>query len=148
VPTLPNQDVDSIAVVPNATGDPTRSVGMISGPLSTEVLTDALDFFGWSSLMPVARAVQLRSSYARNGVGFRYPGVDLDLGEEPFHDVNVYNPVGETFVTVPAYERLMARYFRALERGAHTTNDPVTREPWWPEFVSVTQEIERRAAEG
>jgi hypothetical protein len=45
---------------------------------------------------------------------------------------------------VPAFERLMAHYFRALITGAETHHDPVVREPWWPEFVQATDIIEAR----
>jgi hypothetical protein len=62
---------------------------------------------------------------------------------EPLSDDLVHS-----IVSVPAFERLAARYFRALVDGAQAIDDPVTRQPWWPEFVAATEEIEHRVRSG
>jgi hypothetical protein len=145
---LPDEIVDAILVEPTRTQDPIRSIGRIVGPREAIVPVTTFDAFGWRSLMYLAGGVRDREGIAKDDAGFRYPGDELDPGEEPFDDVDVYNPMGEVFVSVPAFERLAARYFRALVDGAEATDDPVTRQPWWPEFVAATEEIERRVSAG
>jgi hypothetical protein len=47
------------------------------------------------------------------------------------------------WIDLDAFERLAARYFRALVTGAQRIDDPVSRQPWWPDFVAAIEEIER-----
>ncbi len=142
---VPDADIDDIRIAATPSNSPTRSIGGLAGPPSTDIVTDVLDAFGWSSLLSLVRAVQLRSSVDKDGVGFRYPTDELDPDEEPFHSVRVYNPIDEVSVAVPAFDRLMGRYLRTLVAGAQATHDQVLDEPWWPGFVDLTEEIERRA---
>jgi len=143
---LPDDIVDAIRTEPVHTGDPFRTVGRISGPHEALVPVTMFDVFGWRNMLYLANGVRHRSSIGKDDAGFRYPGYDLDPGEEPFDDVDVYNPMGEVFVSIPAFERLAARYFRALIDGAQRIDDPVVRQPWWLEFVAATEEIEGRVA--
>jgi hypothetical protein len=94
----------------------------------------------------LAGGVRDRIGIGQDDPGFRYPGDELHPGEESFEDVNMYNPVGEASVGVEALERLAAGYFRALVEGVARFDDQVSRDPWWPEFVAATAEIERRVA--
>jgi hypothetical protein len=106
------------------------------------------DVFGGRDLLYLANGVRHRRGIGKDDSGFRYPGDELEPGEEPFENVDVYNPLGEAFVSVPAFERLAARYCRAIVEGARAIDDPVTRQPWWPEFVAATEEIEGRVSSG
>ncbi|MEA2672664.1 MAG: hypothetical protein QOG45_2884 [Chloroflexota bacterium] len=145
---LPDDVVDAILAEPVTTQDPIRSVGRITGPHEALVPITTFDVFGWRDLLYLANGVRHRRGIGKDDSGFRYPGDELDPGEEPFEDVDVYNPIGEVFVSMPAFERLAARYFRALVDGAARIHDPVTRQPWWPEFVAATEEIEGRVSSG
>lgn len=124
----------------------TRTIGRVTGPPELVALTTALDFFNWRRLPLVAEAVRDRQGINIDDIGFRYPGEDLDPGEEPFEEVEVFGPLGSVFVSVSGFERLMARYFRTLQTGAEAARDPVIEEPWWTRFVEMTEEIERRAS--
>jgi len=143
---LSDQVIDAIRTEPVAVNKFDRSVGLITGPDDAVVPVTTFEVLGWRDVPAFANGVRRRSSIGIDDAGFRYPGSDLDPGEEPFDDVDVYNPVGEVFVSVPAFERLAARYFRALIEGAQRIDDPVLRQPWWPEFVAATEEIEGRVA--
>src|SRR5262245_58060912 len=81
-----------------------------------------------------------------NGTGFRFPE-DQDPDEEPFEGVEVSNPLGEVYVSRPAFERLIARYLRANITGAEENGLPVVNEPWWGELKAKTAELEARIAE-
>ncbi len=143
---IPDEVVDAITTEPVPVERIVRSIGRICGPREAQVPVGVFDVFGWRHLMYLANGVRHRRGIGKDGSGFRYPGDELDPGEEPFEDVDVYNPIGEVFVSVPAFERLAARYFRALVDGAGAVGDPVTREPWWAAFVAATEEIEARVS--
>jgi hypothetical protein len=145
---LPDEVVEAIVTEPVRIERFDRSVGRITGPREAKIPIGVLNVFGWRDLLYLAGGVRDRSGIAKDDAGFRYPGEELDPGEEPFDDVDVYNPIGEVFVSVPAFERLAARYFRALVDGAQAIDDPVTHQAWWPEFVAATEEIEERASKG
>jgi hypothetical protein len=143
---LPDELVDSIVVESAATGRPARGVGIVTGPAAAGPVTITLKAFGWGDIPDAARAVTLGVGMSADDAGFRYPGEDLDPDEEPSDGVQVHNPLGEATVSVPAFERLMLRYFRALITGAERLHDSVIEEPWWPEFVAATEEIEGRVS--
>jgi hypothetical protein len=143
---LPDEVVDAIHTEPVCVDRFTRSVGIITGPDEALVPITTFNVLGWRDVPSFANGVRNRSSIGIDDAGYRYPGSDLDPGEEPFDDVDVYNPMGEVFVSVLAFERLAARYFRALIDGARKMGDPVLNQSWWPEFVGATEEIERRVA--
>jgi hypothetical protein len=145
---LKDELVDSIVIHPGKSEKPLHSAGEILGPRELKVLMSSLDFFSWSQMPYVAAGVLDREGIGINGTGFRYPTDELDPGEEPLEGVEVYNPLGEIQVTIPAFERLMARYFRALIMGAEEHNAAVTQQSWWPEFVRTTEKIEQRVVSG
>jgi hypothetical protein len=102
-----------------------------------------LKAFPWVALPNAARGVSRGVGMDMDDAGFSYPG-DLAPDEEPIDGVLVYNPLGEAAVGIPAFERLMRCYFRVLITGAERLHDSVVEEPWWPEFVTLTEELERR----
>jgi hypothetical protein len=138
-------DVDSISIKQATTGRPYHPSIEISGPAHLAVLTDTLDYFTWSMLPYVIGGLSDRSACGIDGTGFRYPG-ELDPGEEPFEGVNVYNPLGELYVSIPAFERLMSRYLGALIKVAEEREPSVMQQPWWPDLVSTGEELTRRLA--
>ena len=142
---LPDDVVDSIVVGPVASGRRARSVGVVSGPPAAGPVTITLKAFPWVALPNAARGVSRGVGMDMDDAGFSYPG-DLAPDEEPVDGVLVYNPLGEATVSIPAFERLMLRYFRALITGAERLHDSVVEEPWWPEFVAATEEIEGRVS--
>jgi hypothetical protein len=141
---IPDELVDGLSIVPAKTDRPARAIGVIEGPDELRVLKSLLDFPSWSEMMYVASGVRDREGIGADGTGFRYPTDELDPGEEPLEGMDVYSPLGEVQVSVPAFERLMARYFRALITGAERHRDPVIRASWWPDFVKATVQIEDR----
>jgi hypothetical protein len=141
--------VDAISVEPAPVPHKLfRSVGRILGPEAALPVITTLESLGWDSLMDAAGGVLDREGIGENGVGFRYPNDALNWGEEPGDGVEVYNPLWEVVVSVQAFERLMARFFRALITGAESTADAVTGASWWPDFVTMTERIEERTASG
>lgn len=142
---LPDELLDSIVVEPVASGHRDRSVGVITGPAAAWPVTVTLKAFPWVAQPNAARGVARGVGMEMDDAGFSYPG-DLDPDEEPVNGVLVYNPLGRATVSVAAFERLMLRYFRALIAGAERFHDSVIREPWWPEFVAATEEIEARVS--
>jgi len=143
---LADDIIDSIVIEPVASGLLGRSVGIVRGPATAGPVIITLKAFGWEAMPYAARAVTRGVGMSYDDAGFRYPGEDLDPGEEPFDGVQVHNPLGEATVSIPAFERLMLRYFRALITGAERLHDSVVEEAWWPEFVTLTNEWERRLA--
>jgi hypothetical protein len=61
----------------------------------------------------------MRQRTVKRGRGGRLvPHRRTRAGEEPFDGVEVHNPIFEVIVSEHAFDRLMARFFRALHRGA------------------------------
>ncbi len=146
-PALADNVVDAISIDPAAAPHRViRSVGVVTGPDAALPVITTLESFGWDSLLYAAEGVRDREGIGENGVGFRYPDDALNWGEEPGEGVEVYNPLWEVTVSVDAFERLMARFFRSLIAGAEAAGDPVVREPWWPELSAIAAKIEQRAA--
>ena len=120
---------------------------------SQELITiySSLNFFSMSEMNYVASAVLDREGIGTDGTGFRYPTDELDPGEEPLQGVEIYNPsFGEAQLSIPAFEKLMARYFRAVIEETQKQvkekkpEDDPTKKPWWSEFVSATEQIKQR----
>jgi len=141
---VPDAVMDAVVAEPLRVDRSDRSVGRLTGPREARIPIGVFKVFGWRDLLYLAGGVRDQMGIDLDDAGFRYPGDELDPGEEPFDDVEVYNPIGEVFVTIPAFERLAARYFRALVDGVASSQDPVAYQPCWPEFVAATEEIERR----
>jgi hypothetical protein len=106
-------------------------------------VADPVTTADWSSVVLIARAVAERTGAGWDGGTLRYPVEDvLDAGEEPFEGVHVHSPLGDVLVGVAAFERLMARYLRAvLSAGASAKAGD---EPWWTEVRSSLMRIEAR----
>jgi hypothetical protein len=144
---LPDEVVDAISVEPDTVPHKLiRGVGRITGPEAALPVITTLESLGWADLMYAAEGVQDRQGIDTNDVGFWYPNDALDWGDDPFDGVEVHNPLWEILVTMPAFERLMARFFRALIVGAERSSDSVTGEPWWPRFTDIIEMIERRVS--
>ena len=115
------------------------------------VVAGTLNFFGLNKINYVASAVLDREGVGINEIGFRYPTDELDPEEEPLQGVEIYNfSFGEIQLSVPAFEKLMARYFRAVieetqkQVAIEKPEDNPTKESWWSEFVNATEQIEQR----
>jgi len=93
----------------------------------------------------VAEGVRDHEGIGIDGTGFRFPA-DLDPWEEPLDGVEVYCPLGDVLVSLPAFERLMARFLHAIVASVTGTQAPAAREPWWPAFMAIAGQIEQRAA--
>ena len=98
--------------------------------------------------MHIAQAVRDEENIGINGSGFRYAHNELDPDEEPFEGVEIYDPLGELYVTQAAFDGLMNRYFSALRDGATKQQAPVVQQPWWPDFLQIAQQVEKRVANG
>ena len=116
-----------------------------------KVISSSLNFFSMSEINYVASGVLDQEGIDVNGTGFRYPTDELDPGEEPLQGVEIYNPsFGEAQLNISAFEKLMARYFRAVitetekQVAIQKPEDDVTKKPWWSEFVKATEQIEQR----
>lgn len=115
------------------------------------IIAGSLNFFGLNKIDVVSSAVLDREGIGINEIGFRYPTDELDPGEEPLQGVEIYNfSFGEIQLSIYAFEKLMARYFRAVieetERqvAIQKPEDDPTKKSWWSEFVGATEQIEQR----
>jgi hypothetical protein len=115
-----------------------------------EVPSVVSDFLSQSSHMLKlgAESVRERVGASSNETGFRYDTDDLWPDMEPFTGVQIYTPLAEAQMSRAAFKRLMARYFRAVVTSATTHDDPITREPWWPQLVKDIAAIEERVQQG
>jgi hypothetical protein len=57
----------------------------------------------------------------------------------------VHNPIFEVIVSEHAFDRLMARFFRALVLGAERAKGPVIAQDWWRNSVTIVEHVESRA---
>lgn len=140
---IADESVDSINVVPTEAEKSSRLIE-IKGASELLVLTSTLGFFNESEMGYVASGVLARQGIGTNGTGFRYPTDELEPEEDPLEGVEVYNPLGEIQVSIPAFERLMSRYFRAFISEAEKRKLPIVDKPGWTEFVSAIEKIEKR----
>lgn len=139
-----DRSVDDVVIEPLDAPDSLSLTGPIQGPRELLALTSALQSLAWpNNLMYVAMGVRDHEGIGIDGTGFRYPA-DLDPWEERFDGVEVYSPLGDVYVSLPAFERLMARFLHAVIVGSTRTQAPVVRESWWPEFVAAVEQIEQR----
>ncbi|MBW4448469.1 MAG: hypothetical protein KME38_16780 [Spirirestis rafaelensis WJT71-NPBG6] len=136
--------VDSISLGTPSSVSSLKLITQISEPKELLILTSSLNFFSWSDLLYVASGVRDQEGVGIDGTGFRYPTDELDPGEEPLEGVEVYNPLGEVQMSIPAFERLMLRYFRTIMSEAEKHNHPIVEQSWWKEFVVITEKIEQR----
>ncbi|HEX4706026.1 MAG TPA: hypothetical protein VH352_28170 [Pseudonocardiaceae bacterium] len=140
---IPDARVDALEIRPGSgQGRLVETVG--DGSEGHMLLVSTLVAFPTSLAYYVASGVADREGIGKDESGFRYPTDELDPGEEPFDDVDVYNPLGAVFVSIPAFERLMARYLRCLATVATATHDAVIDAPWWPDFLGAVDIIEAR----
>ncbi|MEB3294602.1 MAG: hypothetical protein VKJ24_15710 [Synechococcales bacterium] len=121
-----------------------KVVTQISEPKELLILTSSLSFFSLSDLLYIASGVRDQEGIGIDGTGFRYPTDELDPDEEPLEGVQVYNPLGEVQISIPAFERLMLRYFSTLISEAEQHHNPVVDQHWWNDFVRMTKIIEQR----
>ena len=128
-------------------GHRSLTIGFPTGPRAVEPLLAVLS--RCSSLWREARrAAEGAVERTRSGVddfGFVYLS-DLDPCEEPFVGVSVDAFRDEILVSLPAFEEVMARFFRALISGAEKLGDSARSEAWWPELVRLTEKLEARVA--
>lgn len=91
----------------------------------TELVPQVLGSAEWDYAPVVARAVEQRAGTGYNDNGIRYPvESEMDPDEPPFEGVHVYNPVAETYVARDAFERLVARWLRAVAVAAERRKHP------------------------
>lgn len=105
------------------------------------------DFFSrtqWSTLMYIAQAVRDEENMGINGSGFRYAHNELDPDEEPFEGVEIYDPLGELYLTPAAFDRLMNRFFSALRDGAIKQQAQIVQQSWWRNFIKNAKYVEKR----
>ncbi|MEA2670303.1 MAG: hypothetical protein QOG45_523 [Chloroflexota bacterium] len=137
--------VDAISVEP--TGVPqngVRPIGRVSGPEEALPIIFTLDAIGWTELLYTANGVRDRKASDWDDVGFNYPSDISEPDEEPFDGVEVHNPIFEVIVSEKAFDRLMARFFRVLVIGAGAARDPVITTDWWPSFLTIVKDLEKR----
>ncbi len=139
-----DQSIDSIKISPTDSTEALRLL-QIQGSPELLVLTSALNFFNQSEMGQIASAILNREGIGIDGTGFRYP-TDVEPGEEPLEGVEIYNPLGEIQVSIPAFERLMARYLRTLITEAKIVGF-IAKQTFWTEFVSMAEKIEQRVLE-
>ena len=115
------------------------------------IIAGTLNFFGLNKIDVVSSAVLDREGIGINEIGFRYPTDELDPGEEPLQGVEIYNfSFGEIQLSISAFKKLMARYFRAVitetekQVAIQKPEDDPTKKPWWSKFVRATEQIEQR----
>ncbi|HEU4326159.1 MAG TPA: hypothetical protein VFS21_23665 [Roseiflexaceae bacterium] len=94
----------------------------------------------WSSLPSIARSASGQSDSGVNGSGFRF-GQELDPGEEPFEGVELYDPLDQIYISRPAFNRLMLRFFEMIIRGATEHGHPLLQELRWPEFLAHAETL-------
>ena len=141
---VPDETLRAISFDDPPRGD-SLTIGRPRGPLAARPLFGLLYCFSWRDVRRTAECAVERTGLGYNDSGFRYPS-DLDPCEESFEGVNVYDPLDDILVSLPAFEEVMSRFFRALIAGAEKHGDPVRSEPWWPEFVRLAEELAARVA--
>ena len=95
---------------------------------ATMLVRSALWIFTPTLLRYLAGGLLAREGIQVDEVGIRYPGDELDDGEEPFEGVKLVSPMGEVLMSLDALERLMARYLTTYIAWLDQTQDPVTKQ--------------------
>ncbi|WP_163512626.1 hypothetical protein [Fodinicola acaciae] len=140
---LPDSVLDAIACEPVRTR-PARLFCAVTGPPAATVVTDFLSLQHWSKLRYFLEGVRRQAGADFDDAGFAYDTDERDPDEVPFTGVELYMPWDGVLVSRSAFDRLMARFFAAVTRGAIAQDDAATREPWWPDFVAAVDDIQRR----
>jgi hypothetical protein len=126
---LDDRRVDALSFSPPArTGRPLVVEGD-DGSETVLLVRSALAFFTPSLLPYLAGGLLAREGIQVDEVGIRYPGDELDEGEEPFDGVKLVSPMGEVLVGLEAFERLMSRYLDTYISWLEQIGDPITRQP-------------------
>ena len=101
-----------------------------------------------SRLPSFAYGVWERTACHLDEIHFHYPlDCELMLTDEPLDGVHFYGIFDDAYVRQDAFERMMVRCFHTLIVGARTSNHPVQMDPFWPEFLTLVEKIERRLEE-
>ncbi len=123
------------------------SIVGIDGPLEVMPAVNLLIFLGRQRSLPkFASGVMHQSGFAINDTAFYYPTDGLEFGEGPYPGVLIHDPLDQIYAHPLAFERLAARFFRAVIDAATRQHDPMLRQEWWPEFVATVGQIEQRVA--
>lgn len=126
---LDDQRVDALSFsIPDEPGLPLRIVGK-DGSYEEMLFRSALAFYTPSLLSYLAGGLLAREGIQVDEIGIRYPGDELEEGEEPFDGVKLVSPMGEVLVSLGAFERFMARYLSTYIAWLEEVNDPVTQQP-------------------
>ncbi len=137
--------VDSITINSGKTGQGVRLTGDNQDSDGMMTLTSSLEYLSWLMMDEITSRVLKQGNVGHNETGFRYPTVELDWDEEPWEGVQVYNPAfGEIYLSIPAFERLMVRYFRTHIAIVEKEQNVMRNEPWWPQYIRNTNLIEQR----
>ncbi len=137
--------LDKITIGPPAHPSFDDSIVGIDGPLEIMPAVNLLISLGRRrSLLDFATGVLEQSGVAINDTAFFYPTVGLDFGEGLYPGVLIHDPLDQIYARPPVFERLAARFFRAVINVATRRSDPTLQQPWWPEFVAAVGQIEQR----
>ncbi len=139
---LPDETIDAISFesLPSA-----RRLVAVYGAEGFPAIADLLSLQGWSHLRYYADCAKDAMGGEFDDIGFSYDTDEVWPGDKSFKGVRVFVPWDEATVSRAAFDRLMARFFRVVVLAAAAREDPVIREPWWPEFLTAVEAIERRA---
>ena len=138
---IPDAALDAVTFTPNPGSTPLVRVEHYPDDV-VGVLFGSQD---WDHLRYWASALAGNSGGAFDGTGFALDTDELDPGEEPFSGVQLFAPWGdEVLVSLPAFERLLARFYGAVV-AATRPGDPAREQPWWPAFLDDVQTVRRRA---
>lgn len=138
-----DQLVDRIKTSPACNPESLHPV-QLQGEPELVVLVSTLGFFNLDEISYLASAILEQEGISIDGTGFRYPTDELDSREAPLEGVEVYNPLGGVQVSIPAFERLIARYLRTLITEVDNSNSSITKQTSWPDVVLMTEKIEQR----
>lgn len=134
--------IDRIEFRPPAEGSP-HKIDVVAND-GHWLIAAMVQSVSWFALRYCAEAVAQRHGFSAGESGFEYPS-DRDPGEETFDGVRLYAFDEEMFVSEAAFDRLMLRFFDAMNAQAKTTDPPVTAEPWWPEYEASVTAVRARA---
>ncbi|MFI5268912.1 MAG: hypothetical protein ACHQ7M_16165 [Chloroflexota bacterium] len=142
---LDDQRVDALSFsAPDRPGLPLKIIS--DGGSHEEMLfRSALAFYTPSLLSYLAGGLLAREGIQVDEIGIRYPGDELDEGEEPFDGVKLISPMGEVLVSLDAFERFMARYLHAYITWLEEVKDPVIRQPEFDIVRETATALSQRA---
>lgn len=131
---LSTEELDAIRFESLEPPDQLRGLSRVVGA-DDEALAVLLSFQDWPHLRYYADCVKDAMGGSYDEVGFLYDSDERWPGDEPFTGVCVHVPWAKSVVGRDAFERLMARFYRAMIDVATRARDPVTRSSWWPQFT-------------